>query len=81
MATVVIIIVEKYVFKNINFMHAGHPLNFGSWMAFAVPQVSNRGRHLKSSFLHNKKDGGLQGAGELGVCLVGPAALLQEGVL
>ncbi len=63
-------------------MHAGHPLNFGSWMAFAVPQVSNRGRHLKSSVLHDENDGhGLQGAGELGVCLVGPAALLQERVL
>ncbi len=81
MATVAIIIVKKYVIKNIIYLHAGHPLNFGSWMAFAVPQVSSRGRHLDSSFLHNKKDGGLQGAGEPGFCLVGPAALLQEGVL
>jgi hypothetical protein len=54
MATVVIIIVDKYVIKNLIFMHADNPLNFGSWMAFAVPQVSSRGRHLKSSFLHNK---------------------------
>jgi hypothetical protein len=43
MATVVNIIVEKYVMKNIICLHAGHPLNFGSWMAFAVPQVSSRG--------------------------------------